>query len=317
MECTCCRCGKTFNYEKYYGICPKCAAYNRQPGMEQEDFDVEHDISAKFNMEDDDSCARLHEQYDSAPSHRPHEQHMTYHKTYDGGNVHKQNMQSYGTQAYGTKTYGMQNDGSVSEKKNGRKWIWLILIVIFIGIFAGMLYSMNRKRQDIFGKSVMTEAPEQVTVTEISEPGLSVRADAVFDLGTDSELSFVPQFERLIAVHITVTNDNYQGGGDLGAPLVECDGVYRTPLGETRFTQDMLAEIGNREFTEHMLSEYIYTLENNAGYFFYFIPEDAMDTENALNIIFEKYKSEDSDEVEMQYLFTFSEMQEADSGSEG
>ncbi len=291
MECTCCRCGKTFNYEKYYGICPKCAAYNRQPGMEQEDFDVEHDISAKFNMEEDDSCARLHEQYDSAPSHRPHEQHMAYHKTYDGGNVH--------------------------EKKNGRKWIWLILIVIFIGVFAGMLYSMNRKRQDIFEKSVMTEAPEQVAVTEISEPGLSVRADAVFDLGTDSELSFVPQFERLIAVHITVTNDNYQGGGDLGAPLVECDGVYRIPLGETRFTQDMLAEIGNREFTEHMLSEYIYTLENNAGYFFYFIPEDAMDTENALNIIFEKYKSEDSDEVEMQYLFTFSEMQEVDSGSEG
>jgi len=259
--------------------------------MEQEDFDVEHDISAKFNMEEDDSCARLHEQYDSAPSHRPHEQHMAYHKTYDGGNVY--------------------------EKKNGRKWIWLILIVIFIGVFAGMLYSMNRKRQDIFEKSVMTEAPEQVVVTEISEPGLSVRADAVFDLGTDSELSFVPQFERLIAVHITVTNDNYQGGGDLGAPLVECDGVYRTPLGETRFTQDMLAEIGNREFTEHMLSEYIYTLENNAGYFFYFIPEDAMDTENALNIIFEKYRSEDSDEVEMQYLFTFSEMQEADSGSEG
>lgn len=291
MECTCCRCGKTFNYEKYYGICPKCAAYNRQPGMEQEDFDVEHDISAKFNMEEDDSCARLHEQYDSAPSHRPHEQHMAYHKTYDGGNVH--------------------------EKKNGRKWIWLILIVIFIGVFAGMLYSMNRKRQDIFEKSVMTEAPEQVAVTEISEPGLSVRADAVFDLGTDSELSFVPQFERLIAVHIMVTNDNYQGGGDLGAPLVECGGVYRTPLGETRFTQDMLAEIGNREFTEHMLSEYIYTLENNAGYFFYFIPEDAMDTENALNIIFEKYKSEDSDEVEMQYLFTFSEMQEVDSGSEG
>lgn len=31
----CCNCGKSFDYEKYYGICPKCSAYNREEMPEE------------------------------------------------------------------------------------------------------------------------------------------------------------------------------------------------------------------------------------------------------------------------------------------
>ncbi len=65
----CCRCGKSFDYEKYNGICPKCAAYNRPPGEKPYDFDVQKDFSATYAYEDD-SHARLHRMYDSAPVHQ-------------------------------------------------------------------------------------------------------------------------------------------------------------------------------------------------------------------------------------------------------
>ncbi len=65
----CCRCGKSFDYEKYNGICPKCAAYNRPPGEKPYDFDVQKDFSATYAYEDD-SHARLHRMYDSAPAHQ-------------------------------------------------------------------------------------------------------------------------------------------------------------------------------------------------------------------------------------------------------
>ena len=319
MQCNCCRCGKAFNYEKYYGICPQCAAYNRQPGTEQEDFDVEHDISARFDMGEYDSCAELHERYDSAPAHRPHEQHMAYHRTYDQGNVHSRNEQPYGTRSYRMQTDKKQNDGADSEKKKSKKWILVLVMIILISIFLIKSYSDFQKGNTVFwgniASEVSVEAPQRTDVTEISKQGISIKADAVYDLGTSRELSFVPQFERLIAVHVTVVNEDSTMDGNFGAPLVECDGVYRGVLGRSRFREDMLAEIGNPEFTDRMLSEYSYTLDSDAGYFFYMIPEDAMDAGNGVRIVFEEYKSEDSNEVEKQYVFEFSAMETTGNGS--
>lgn len=83
----CCRCGKNFDYEKHNGICPKCAAYNRPQGQDPYDYDVDKDFSAHYERMDD-SHARLHRMYDSAPAHQPEKQHAQYHRQYDNNYKH-------------------------------------------------------------------------------------------------------------------------------------------------------------------------------------------------------------------------------------
>ncbi|MCM1538055.1 MAG: hypothetical protein NC254_06625 [bacterium] len=85
----CCRCGKSFDYEKHNGICPKCAAYNRPQGQTPYDYDVDKDISAHYETMDD-SHERLHRMYDSAPAHQPEKQHAQYHRQYDNDYRHPQ-----------------------------------------------------------------------------------------------------------------------------------------------------------------------------------------------------------------------------------
>lgn len=89
----CHRCRKTFDYEKHNGICPKCAAYNRPPGKNGYDFDVQKEYQAKYNTADD-SHERLHKMYDSAPAHQPDRQHAQYHKQYDNGAAHPAHAQT-------------------------------------------------------------------------------------------------------------------------------------------------------------------------------------------------------------------------------
>lgn len=89
----CHRCRKTFDYEKHNGICPKCAAYNRPPGKNGYDFDMQKEYQAKYNTVDD-SHERLHKMYDSAPAHQPDRQHAQYHKQYDNGAAHPAHAQT-------------------------------------------------------------------------------------------------------------------------------------------------------------------------------------------------------------------------------
>ena len=54
MLIKCSKCGKMYDYEKYSGICPKCARYNRPDSRE----DMEQD---------------LHERYDTYKDPRQHD----------------------------------------------------------------------------------------------------------------------------------------------------------------------------------------------------------------------------------------------------
>ncbi|MCM1105088.1 MAG: hypothetical protein NC409_13400 [Clostridium sp.] len=106
----CCRCGKSFDYEKHNGICPKCAAYNRPQGQTPYDYDVDKDISAHYETMDD-SHERLHRMYDSAPAHQPEKQHAQYHRQYDDNYRHPQYSQG---QSYTQNDRSSQSQGAGS-----------------------------------------------------------------------------------------------------------------------------------------------------------------------------------------------------------
>lgn len=76
MQCK--RCRTFFNYDKYYGICPRCACFNRPPGMEEVDL---FEDDKRFRMEDyelpqmEGIHRELHKQYDS--NKKPHKKTRT------------------------------------------------------------------------------------------------------------------------------------------------------------------------------------------------------------------------------------------------
>ncbi len=61
---TCSKCNKTYDYNKYNGICPKCARYNKET------------TSAQDHQEH-------HNKYDSGYSHTAQDNHHSYHQRYD------------------------------------------------------------------------------------------------------------------------------------------------------------------------------------------------------------------------------------------
>lgn len=61
---TCVKCKKIYDYEKYNGICPKCARYNRDT------------TSAQEHQE-------FHDKYDGGYSHTVQDDHHSYHQKYD------------------------------------------------------------------------------------------------------------------------------------------------------------------------------------------------------------------------------------------
>lgn len=61
---TCSKCRKIYDYEKYSGICPKCARYNSDSSAAEEHQE-------------------LHDRYDGGYSHNAQDDHHSYHQKYD------------------------------------------------------------------------------------------------------------------------------------------------------------------------------------------------------------------------------------------
>ena len=61
---TCSKCKKIYDYDKYNGICPKCARYNKETSAAQEHQEY-------------------HNKYDDGYSHTAQDDHHSYHQRYD------------------------------------------------------------------------------------------------------------------------------------------------------------------------------------------------------------------------------------------
>lgn len=78
MQMQCKRCKTIFKYDKYDGICPQCAYFNRPPGMEEVDL---FEDDERFRMEEyalpqmEGIHRELHKKYDS--NKKPHKKTKT------------------------------------------------------------------------------------------------------------------------------------------------------------------------------------------------------------------------------------------------
>ena len=112
---TCEKYKKIYDYEKYNGICPKCARYNRNTTAAQEHQEY-------------------HNKYDGGYSHTAQDNHHSYHQKYDT-NQNPHGHQLKGVQETMNEILGAEHrvnlEGKASKKGNMNKKPQIILGVIF------------------------------------------------------------------------------------------------------------------------------------------------------------------------------------------
>lgn len=128
---TCSRCKKVYDYEKYSGICPKCARYNKETTAAQDHQEY-------------------HNKYDSGYSHTEEDNHDSFHQRYDEEhNPHKHQLA--GVQETLREVMGAEHKVTVEDRKNkGNKaskkdknaktvlWVLAFIFVFNIIPFAGL-----------------------------------------------------------------------------------------------------------------------------------------------------------------------------------
>lgn len=116
---TCSKCKKIYEYEKYSGICPKCARYNKQTS------------AAEDHQE-------YHNKYDGGYSHTAQDDHHSYHQKYDD-NKNPHGSQLKGVQQTLHEVMGAEHkvDLEAAPKKKAmdkRSKIILGIIIFVFGI---------------------------------------------------------------------------------------------------------------------------------------------------------------------------------------
>lgn len=126
MKVTCISCHKKFDNDKYYGICPKCGAFNR------------------LHLGLDDDHQRFHEMYDNGDVHSEYGKHGQYHEQYDDTTSHAKvsTYENVGSTLY-DEAKKRKTTGSINQKNATVKGInfvkWFIIIIVLIRILASMI----------------------------------------------------------------------------------------------------------------------------------------------------------------------------------
>lgn len=115
---TCSKCKKIYDYDKYNGICPKCARYNKEMTAAQEHQEY-------------------HNKYDGGYSHTAQEDHHSYHQKYDS-NKNPHSSQLEGVQETLREVMGAEHKINLEAEKTKKGKMdkkTKIILGIFIAIF--------------------------------------------------------------------------------------------------------------------------------------------------------------------------------------
>lgn len=266
----CFSCGKSFDYEKYYGICPKCGAYNRENTAGEEHRE-------------------LHERYDTTEPHAAH-----YDEGHDSG--------YYGS--FGTAGMSSANGRAASERKASPAGT-VIFVLLLIGILLSMampfLYTFGRTMglgADIayeFGDSDLYESDAD-DVDEDGEPSaqreqtaqiLPAAAGETVSLGRNGEMTVTvtgarvivpagqvsdfPEGENLVGIAVSYANDyqDYYSYYALDTPYVGYNGKYKMAV-DSYDVEDYRNILENISIVD----EYNITSGSGQGEILVFVPKE-------------------------------------------
>lgn len=142
MKCR--RCGTYFDYERHYGICPKCAAYNREDGKDEMEL---------FHV---DGRSRYHsdEKYQEPKMQGMMEVHEDLHKKYDSSYSHEK------------VTFSKKTDASSMDRQNrgmGKPARIILVLAVLVIIWTAVMF--------LFAEYYPELLSQRAEITEEAEAG--------------------------------------------------------------------------------------------------------------------------------------------------
>lgn len=204
----CFNCHKNFDYDKYYGICPKCGCFNQRETQEERHEDL-HD---RFGDDSDHREAREHDQPHSFSSYP---------------NVSRE-------------TFGdAQSSGSIpvyeqeKTKRRGSGFLAVSIAVLILGlvflISGSLVHTIGNSPSGTEDNSLQFLSHEAGEDFVFQQGSLKV-AEAK-RLADQNSLPGLLEGMTLIAVHVTGQSDGqYEYYNKVAVPYLEIDGTYRRAL---------------------------------------------------------------------------------------
>ena len=170
----CLHCGKNFDEERYYGICPKCGAFHSKA--------------------------------------TPQEQHQQYHDQYDGGYRHKEELPAQGPFQPGFGADPGSVKIRERKEKSGNVFLALSIVIFVLVLIAGTFFSIaygerqkEEFRQAILESEVSREEHDPEERFQFQDITLAVTEART--LAHEADLPFLPPDKKLVAVKIEGESD--------------------------------------------------------------------------------------------------------------
>lgn len=204
----CFSCKKKFDYEKYYGICPKCGGYNKPE--------------------------------------TPAEQHQAYHDTYDGGYSHSEGH--YNTYTEFKKETGQKSSVFVKElekatrpKTKGTGLLAASVIFMVICLLIAMILAVNAAT--VIPEPVLSEeqaAEWEILSYEIGQEfelqEMTLKVTEYRTIADWTTLEGLEKGKKLVAIRVEGSSDGeYEDYNRLAAPYLVADSSYYRPLSSYDF----------------------------------------------------------------------------------
>lgn len=212
MQCK--RCKTYFDYEKHYGICPKCAAFNRPDGKDDMEYFAEEGKD-RFGMSEDyrqPGMSGVHEQL---------------HDKYDSGEPHKKV-----TYSYKTNTDEKRGKGRGSLKKKLAVAVIIIILAAAAAVF--LADSAEKRNKEMTTVKDITEV-RKLRGEYITSGYTSFRFDGARVMENEVLDEFMPEGKKLVVVTASVQK-NYRKSPDedtemqYGSLYAECGTAYLNPV---------------------------------------------------------------------------------------
>lgn len=287
----CISCGKNFDEEKYYRICPKCGTYNNVKKATP-DF-------SQGSRQTGGSCGNG--QMGTSGNNASGGQQDPFWQELHGGNRGQEyRQQSDGQQTYGQPNYDQQDifhrteqemyqrRQGEKEKKPNRPLVISLIILVIIGIVLFIISVVLVAGQDVAGSGAHAVLEEEITERPADlgesllleeESGMTVTVETVELIAGPEASGDFPEGTKLIGarLHCPGADNMTEYSFDpspLGMVYVGCDGTYTQALSGDLFMDYPSHQqlVGDRENFDEWNIRYG---DPSRGYVYFFIPADA------------------------------------------
>lgn len=256
MTIKCGRCGKRFDYEKYYGICPKCSAFNRK----------EEGGNGAYGGMADAAHERLHREYDG--NSVDHGAMPGYHGEAQMETVREARQKAPGAQP------ALQ-----AERTGGKIWkvlpgLFVLVSVCSVVMTIVLCNGMKRKAEEeswLHGPVWVEDYTAGESFDFSGRRGGEVWAEEL--IAADTVEGFPPG-ESLVAVHISVSSHEEGGSWEsIESPHLQVGDVYKPPVSGYQIEEYLVGiPMPGKEISDMEL--FTFPDVDTKGVIYYFAPLD-------------------------------------------